>query len=157
MLTISELAQHIRDSIPRARDELAQVARTHAELGAQVARGYIGHLQPSLTITEPLPEHVPAWEPLAPSTVEDKAALGFGPPDYEPLRRSGILEQSIEGAAVGLTGAIASTDEKMVYHELGTATMPARPVLARALIETLPALSLAMAVVALDALRPRRR
>jgi hypothetical protein len=157
MLTFKQLAQHLERSALRADADLAVVVKAHAEFGAGVARRYIGHLQPSLTVPAPTPAYFPAWEPLAAATVDDKAGLGFGPPDYEPLRRTGEMEESIEGVAAGLTGGIVSTDPKMVHHEFGTAHMPARSTLARALGETMPLLAMGLGMVGMDLLTPRRR
>jgi hypothetical protein len=91
------------------------------------AKSEIGHYQPAVG---PFPE----WPPLAEATLEGwgpfpgKEELGFAPPD-NPLLRYGELRDSFELQAEGLEGVVGSTDPVMLFHEMGTEKMPARPVL----------------------------
>jgi phage gpG-like protein len=73
----------------------------------------------------------PAWAPLADSTEEEKARLGY-PPDA-PLLREGDLKNSFSHEVRGLEAVVGSTDPVMVYHEFGTSRMPPRPALGPAL------------------------
>ncbi len=73
-----------------------------------------------------------AWAPLADSTVADRVAQGFTPND--PLLRTGALRDSISHQVDGLDVAIGSTSDVMVWQELGTATIPPRPVLGPAAV-----------------------
>lgn len=157
MISIGQLRKHIADAAARVDADLAAATLAHAQFAAETARGYIGHLQGAVVTPPPVPSYVPAWEPLAAATVDDKAAMGFTPPDYEPLLRTGEMHESISGTAVGLTGVVGSTDEKAVYHELGTATMPPRPFLARAVVETTPLLAMTLGMIGLDLLTPSMR
>ena len=75
----------------------------------------------------------PAWAPLAESTEEEKARLGY--PTDAPLLRSGDLHDSFTHEQQGDEGIVGSTDPKMVYHEAGTSRMPPRPVVAPALFK----------------------
>ncbi|MBT2299277.1 hypothetical protein J7E70_02260 [Variovorax paradoxus] len=69
----------------------------------------------------------PAWANLAPATVDDRIRRGFTPDD--PLLRTGGLRDSIVTKAEGAVAVVASTDPVMLYQEQGTATIPPRPVL----------------------------
>lgn len=84
------------------------------------ARAEIGHYQDAIG---PFPE----WDPLAQSTEEDKARLGY--PLDAPLLRTGETRDSFSHQVDGLEAVIGSTDEKLVFHELGTSKIPPRPVL----------------------------
>lgn len=79
------------------------------------------------------------WEPLARSTVREKRRLGYtgrvSPTD--PLFRTGQMRESIEPVARGLTGAVQSDDDVMLYQDQGTKNIPARYTL-------LPALGMAV-------------
>lgn len=104
------------------------------------AKSYIGNQQDS-------------WAPLAPATIEGfrhelgfwikgKRELGFAGPDYEPLHRSGQLEDSISGVTEGLTGVVGSPDQVALYQEMGTHNarypIPPRPFLALAMMHSTP-------------------
>ena len=69
----------------------------------------------------------PAWAALAESTEESKAKKGY--PADSPLFATGEMRDSIQHQVSGLEAEIGSNDDKMIYHEFGTATIPARPVL----------------------------
>ncbi|MEB0059239.1 HK97-gp10 family putative phage morphogenesis protein [Variovorax sp. LG9.2] len=73
-----------------------------------------------------------AWAPLADSTEAAKASAGY--PADAPLLATGALRNSIGHEVEGSTAIIGSTDEKMIYHELGTSKMPPRPVMVPALL-----------------------
>jgi hypothetical protein len=67
------------------------------------------------------------WAELADATKEDRVARGFT--ENEPLLRTGELRDSIGHRVDGLEAEIGSTNEIMVYQELGTTRIPPRPVL----------------------------
>lgn len=90
----------------------------------QEAKDEIGHYQAAMG------EHQ-AWPELADSTKKDRVRKGF--PEDEPLLRTGELRDSISSKADALSVTIGSTSDVMVYQELGTATIPPRPVLGTAL------------------------
>lgn len=98
-----------------------------AKLVERSAKAKFGDYQPSVGSFQ-------AWAPLADSTKEERVRLGFTPDD--PLFRSGGLKMSIGHEVWGLEAAVGSTSEIMVYQELGTATIPARPVLGPAAFES---------------------
>jgi phage gpG-like protein len=74
-----------------------------------------------------------AWAPLAESTMEDRVRKGFSPDD--PLFRTGELMDSIGHKVQGDDVVIGSDSDIMIYQELGTETIPPRPVLAPAMYE----------------------
>lgn len=99
------------------------------------ARAEIGHLQTAVG-------HFPAWPSLAATTIEGykgfpgKAGLGFSPPDYDPLLRTGEMRDSIKSSVSGRELRVGSDLDIAVWHELGTAKMPARSFLGRAAFVT---------------------
>lgn len=74
----------------------------------------------------------PAWADLADSTEREKERLGY--PLDAPLLRTGELRDSISHEVSGLEAAIGTPSQVMVYQELGTDTIPPRPVLGPAAI-----------------------
>lgn len=74
----------------------------------------------------------PGWPELAEATKDDRVRQGFS--ENEPLLRTGELRDSIEHQVEGLEAVIGSPDERMAWHEFGTAKMPARPVLGPAVV-----------------------
>lgn len=72
------------------------------------------------------------WEELSDYTKQDRVSQGFT--ENDPLLRSGGLRDSISHAVQGLSAVIGSTDQVMVYQELGTDEIPPRPVLGPALL-----------------------
>lgn len=67
------------------------------------------------------------WPELADRTKADRVQQGY--PENDPLLREGDLRDGI-GIAYGPSRAeIGSNDDVMVYQELGTETIPPRPVL----------------------------
>lgn len=91
----------------------------------KVAKAEIGHYQPAVG---PFAK----WEQLKPETEAEKKRLGFQL--NAPLERTGEMRDSIEHRTIGNEAAIGSNDDKMVWHELGTPTVPARAVLGPAAI-----------------------
>ena len=76
----------------------------------------------------------PAWQPLAESTKADRVRQGFEPDN--PLYRTGYLMNSIKYKVKGNEAVVGSDSDIMVYQELGTATIPARPVLGPAAFQS---------------------
>jgi phage gpG-like protein len=94
-----------------------EVAAKHVE---KTAKDEIGHYQEAVG-------SFPAWAPLADSTEKEKARLGY--PLDAPLLRTGELRDEITHEVEGLEAVVGSHDPVMVYQELGTPTIPPRPVL----------------------------
>jgi hypothetical protein len=78
-----------------------------------------------------------AWKPLAESTLSEKKALGYAPPD-NPLLRTGEMRDSIEHKVVGHTGYVGSDSNTALFQELGTVSIPARSFLGGAAFELEP-------------------
>lgn len=70
------------------------------------------------------------WTPLAEATKEERAAHGF--PEDEPLLRTGKLRDSIKYKIDKNNAHVGSDLDIMIYQELGTRTIPPRPVLSKA-------------------------
>jgi hypothetical protein len=70
------------------------------------------------------------WPQLAESTQDERGYLGF--PDNEPLLRTGELRDSIEHTVETKAAHVGSNNDKAVWQELGTTTIPARSFLAGA-------------------------
>jgi hypothetical protein len=68
----------------------------------------------------------PAWAPLADSTEDRKAAMGY--PADSPLLATGEMLASFRHDVAPMELVVGATDEKMVFHEFGTENMPPRPV-----------------------------
>lgn len=121
MMSPEEAAAFLRGSAARVEPGLSEIVRDVVEAAAIRARGYIGHQQPD-------------WASLSDFTIAQKSLMGFGPPDWQPLERTGQLEASIETQVDGLVGVVGSPDVVAVYQETGTPMarnpIPARPFLA---------------------------
>ena len=75
-----------------------------------------------------------SWAPLAVSTVAEKQALGYAPPD-NPLLRTGEMRASIQRNFNAIEGHVGSDDPVMEWQELGTRHIPPRSALGAAAIE----------------------
>lgn len=101
-----------------------------ARLIREDARAQIGHYQDAVG-------NYPAWEPLAESTEDEKARLGYE--TEAPLLREGDLRNSFRRSMDGDDAVvIGSTDPVMEYHEFGTDKMPPRPVIGPAALKKMP-------------------
>lgn len=96
-----------------------------AQLVEATAKAEIGVYQDAIG-------NFPAWDELADSTKKDRVSKGFS--ENDPLLRSGELQDSISHKTELVETTIGSTDEVMVYQELGTPTIPPRPVLGPAVV-----------------------
>jgi len=112
-------------------DSTALTGEVAEEIGKVVearAKGEIGHYQPGGGGFEP-------WAPLTQATELRKVAMDY--PINSPLLGSGEMRDSISHTVVrrmlGATVVVGSTDEKMIYHEVGTSKMPPRPVIGPAM------------------------
>ena len=126
-MSFGEYAAFLRRSIEKVPLELETVSAVVAENAAIEARSMIGVKQPG-------------WEDLTESTKASKGKLGFAPPDFNPLLRSGSMRDSIRFISTSMGGVIGSDDKTLVYHEMGTSKMVARPLLGQALMRTMPLL-----------------
>jgi hypothetical protein len=76
----------------------------------------------------------PAWEQLADSTQAERERLGYSPND--PLYRTGDLMASIDDNVTPNKVQVGSANPIMVWQEEGTPTIPPRPVLGPAMLES---------------------
>lgn len=141
MLTCGQVAAHFEMMAAGGATALLEgVVVSVVEAAKVEAKSYIGHQQEG-------------WEDLHDPTIEGfhhelgfwvvgKKQLGFQPPDYEPLRRTGQLRESIETRTEGLVGEVGSNDKVALYQEMGTANahypIPPRPFLSRAMMLMTP-------------------
>lgn len=75
----------------------------------------------------------PAWADLEDATEKEKERLGY--PLDAPLLRRGDLRDSIGREIEPLEFIVGSTDDVMIYQEMGTEHIPPRPVLGPSAIE----------------------
>lgn len=106
--------------------EAAEVLALHHGLKAvakaieATAKAEIGHYQLAVG---PFDE----WQKLDDSTEADKRRGDY--PMEAPLLRTGEMRDSISHEVSGLEAVIGSDSDVMVWQELGTKTIPSRPVL----------------------------
>ncbi|MBW9334594.1 hypothetical protein FEE59_13850 [Herbaspirillum sp. RU 5E] len=105
------------------------VTKSMAEEVRATAAGMIGIYQDAVG-------PYPKWEELADSTEKEKQRLGY--PLEAPLYRTGEMKKSIQASSDRNKAAVGSSDQKMVYHELGTLHIPPRPVFGPAAIHSAP-------------------
>jgi hypothetical protein len=107
----------------RALDHAAAVVQTEA-------KAIIGHYQAAAGPFAP-------WAELADATKEQRVRLGFS--ENEPLLRTGEMRDSILRTVIdGSHAAVGSDNDKMVWQELGTPTIPPRSALGIAAIHKIP-------------------
>lgn len=87
----------------------------------------------------------PAWAPLAERTTQDRISKGFSP--FEPLLRTGDLRDSYSTGQEGHEAVIGSDSDIAVYQEVGTPTIPPRPVLGPAAFEGKPKIGAVAAAI----------
>lgn len=118
--SLGDFAFHLLEREVAIRSALATgLDRVLARI-EHTAEAEFGHYQPAVG------PH-PAWPELADSTKDRRVSAGFT--ENDPLLASGEMQKSIERQRVGLEGVVGSKDPKLAFHEFGTPTMPARPVL----------------------------
>ena len=139
MISYAEFAERMLAGSRMIQPELDAATKELVALGVTRAKSYIGHQQED-------------WEPLADSTKSEKQSLGFAPPDYEPLLRTGEMRDSIEGNSIGTVGEIGSNNQKAVWQEFGTVHIPPRPFISKAVQSLEPDIALACESVAAKAL-----
>ena len=92
------------------------------------ARGFIGQHEAMKPRAE---GPFPAWADLAQSTKDDKGRKGL--PSTEMLKRTGELQASIRKRVDDDGFVVGSDDPKAIHQEFGTAKIPARSFLGRAM------------------------
>ena len=121
----------------------------------------LGEIQTELAKREIIGHEVAAWQPLADATIAEKQRLGFTGhvSGSDPLLRTGTLRDSIEFEiepnAVAISLVLGSHDKVALFQELGTATIPPRPFLATATLQSLPEAAEILGRTAADLLTPK--
>jgi HK97 gp10 family phage protein len=115
---LSAMAEKVLLAEHQALKKAAEVVEAEAKSEFGVYQGQVGQFA--------------KWDELAESTKTDRVLQGYT--ENDPLLRSGKLRDSISNKVYGLTAVIGSTDDVMVYQELGTPTIPPRAVLGPALL-----------------------
>jgi hypothetical protein len=123
--SISSFVAHMNAVIATLPEAQHRALEKAAALVERDARGLIG-------------TYDAGWEPLAETTLNGfkgfpgKIELGYAPPD-NPLLRDGTFRDGIEHKVIDHNhAAIGSDDRRAEWFELGTANMPARPVMGAA-------------------------
>lgn len=133
MISFEEFAESMQVAAARVPAEIEAVVERVAVSATIKAKSYIGVQQPE-------------WMPLAESTMNEKARLGYGgPPDFNPLLREGNMRDSYEPLILGFTGGVVSDSKTAGYQEFGTSRIPPRPVTAKAVLESMPELEAELA------------
>lgn len=115
-----EFAEHLNKMIFNEAAQLHKGLKAAAKLIEKSAKSEFGTYQDS---AGPFDE----WKELADATKKDRVNKNF--PENEPLLRTGALRDSITHQVEHLEAAIGSDSDIMIYQELGTKTIPPRPVL----------------------------
>lgn len=115
--SLTGFAAHLGRLVIAEAIETEHALETVARIVEKEAKAEIGHYQ---SAAGPFV----AWAELADSTKEDRAKHGF--PENDPLLRTGEMRDSIEHTVHGHEADIGSNDDKAVWQELGTATIPPR-------------------------------
>lgn len=122
--SLGDLALHFATLPTRQVHELQVGLEKCARRIEKTAKDEIGHYQSGVG-------PFPAWDALADSTEQEKASKGY--PVDAPLLRSGDMRDEITHDVDGLEAVIGTKDTDagriLIYHEVGTSKMPARPVL----------------------------
>lgn len=118
--SVNDFALHLAEAAVAVRLVEHHALDRAAAIIEQSAKDEIGTYQPSVGPFN-------GWPQLAESTQKEREHLGFTPND--PLLRTGGLRDSISREVQGLEAVVGSTSDVMVYQELGTPSIPPRPVL----------------------------
>lgn len=114
--SLGALALHFVASAAATVQTLQTGLEAAITLVENTARSEIGELQPAVGPFN-------AWAPLAESTVDAK---GHDRPLIDTGEMLASFQHEVDKRA--LEAIAGATDEKMIWHELGTSKMPARPV-----------------------------
>ena len=116
-------AEHLIKMAVKESVALHEGLEKSVKLIEKSAKDEIGHLQPAVG-------NYNAWAELTDVTKADKEAKGYVfNEDYNPLYRTGGLQDSISHEVGELEAVTGSTSELMPFFEYGTSKMPPRPVI----------------------------
>ncbi|MCA3183922.1 MULTISPECIES: hypothetical protein [unclassified Cupriavidus] len=123
--SLSDFADHLTRLAAAAPVVTNHMTEQAAQKVEKIAKAEIGHYQPSVG-------PFPAWAQLQPDTETEKNRLGYKL--NAPLERTGEMRNSISHVTADNESVVGSNDQKLVWHEEGTAKIPPRPVLGPAAI-----------------------
>lgn len=132
--TFSAFAKHLDKVVNKHADYEAKAARFIGKNLEKEAKDKIGHLQDQVG-------PFAAWAELAESTKADKENKGYVfNHEYNPLYRTGELQDSIhyDWNPAEHHLRLGSSDEIMIYQELGTKYIPPRSVLGATMFQSPP-------------------
>lgn len=147
MIEFDEYAEFLLRSATKVKPELMIDGEAIGEEQKQIARDMIGRENPQ-------------WPPLADTTIDEKTRLGYGGQvsATDPLLRTGALRESIDfnvdDVARGIAITLGSDDKVALYQELGTTTIPPRPFLSTAQMESVEPATKLLGETAVDLLVP---
>jgi len=144
MLSFNEFAAFLEGSVARIEPGLVENTEVLMEAVVADARAMFGTYQPG-------------WAPLAASTLADKTAKGFSPPDNPRLRTGedrDSVHAEVEADLFGVTGIVGSERKINMWQELGTARIPPRPVLGPAMVKVYPVAEFLFGNFAMSLLTP---
>lgn len=127
---LPELARQVKASV---QQELEQIAPQILE-----------------TVQNKIGAYQEGWEPLADATQKEREEHGYSPDN--PLLRTGNLRNSYSTHVNENQIIIGSFDPDAEYMEIGTTSIPPRPILLPAIHETLPAATQVLGAVVVKAL-----
>lgn len=123
--SLSDFANHLAMLAAESTAVTHHMTERGAETIQRIAKSEIAHYQPAVG-------PFARWEELTAETEFDKIRQGY--PVEAPLLRTGELRDSIKKTVQGNEAVVGSDEDKMVWHELGTPTIPPRAVLGPAAI-----------------------
>lgn len=126
----------VRAAEKRALERAARIIEAEAKDEIGTYQGAIGPFEP--------------WAPLAEATQADRVRQGF--PADEPLLRTGQMRASIGHAVGDREAVVGSNDDRAVWQELGTRTIPPRSFLGGAALRKAPEAARAMGAEVVAAL-----
>lgn len=128
--SLGEFAEHILHTMVKEVERQSHALEKAAVLIEKEAKSLIGEYQ-----SEAGP--FMAWAPLADSTLEEKARLGYTGQvsQDDPLLRTGEMRDSIKHKVIGTSEAHVGSDSDIaVFQELGTDKIPPRSFLGTAAV-----------------------
>lgn len=126
--SLAALGKELAAAVPRTIVALESGMAESARMIQKDAQNRIGEYQREVP-------PFPAWDPLAPGTIDDRVRQGYAPD--EPLLRRGDLRESIEAESNALEAVVGSRMPIAAYQEFGTVRIPPRPFIGPAAISTM--------------------